>query len=278
MTKLYTNMAIQGSQIGLGCGCNRSAKHCVDTLGCPSDVCPNFIIKRHDTKPAFRVSVEDCDGALDLTDEDLILEVNMWAKGKLKAEISNTDTYFSLADNIGFEQAMVGDIIVMERVRTPEHMLVTGFDETNKLIQVQRSYNGTSASSWKKGTGLKIFRVMNSAADIETSFQDIIQTDGTVAEDQLVDSFLVYHWKAKDTCLPGCYWLEFKLLKMSSEEDVSMLLANTPSIIPSFTPSTLSAENFGCILGDGIEWARRFPSDSVGFLIRIEDTPTAELI
>ncbi len=143
-------MAVKGAQTGAPCGSceTQGSSGCVDKFGCPPDMCPDFVIKRHDTKPPFRVSVEDCDGALDLTDDTLVLEINMWARGKLKAAITNTDTFFALADNIGFCQAMVGDIIVMERVRSPEHMLVTGFDENNKLIRVQRGYNGTSAVAW----------------------------------------------------------------------------------------------------------------------------------
>ena len=38
---------------------------CPDKFGCPSDRCPDFIIKRQDTKPVFKTLVEDCNGALD---------------------------------------------------------------------------------------------------------------------------------------------------------------------------------------------------------------------
>ena len=246
---------------------------CNDKFGCPSGATPDFCIKRHDTKPPFRVSVEDCDGPLDLTDETLVLEANMWAEAKLKKDLDDSTDYFRLADDIGFEQVMVGDIIVFDRVRLPEHMLVKGFDETNKLIQVERGYNSTIISSWKKGTKIKIFRVLNGTAEIETVLTDITQLDGTVLEDQLKNTFLVYEWQANDTCLPGCFWLEFKLLKMS--EEISML-SDSVSITPSFTPSTLSADDFYCGIGDGVEWARRFPTDGA-FLIQITNSPTAEV-
>lgn len=267
-------MTIKGACVGIGCGSTSSG--CPDTFGCPPGVCPDFTIKRHDTKPAFKVALEDCDGVFDLTDETLAAEVNIWAKAKLKSAITASDTYFALADNIGFEQAMVGDIIVMDRVRLPEHMLVTGFDETNKFIQVQRAYNGTQASAWKKGTAMRIFRVMNAPAEIETVLDDVLQVDGTTATDQLVESYLVFEWDSETTCLPGCYWLEFKLLKMieSDEENLSMLAV---SVTPSFTPSTYSSATFGCTLGAGVEWVRRFPSEGEGFLIKIVDSPTAEL-
>lgn len=184
--------------------------------GCPPGRCPDLTIRRHDTRPPFRVNVEDCDGSIDL--EDLVLEANMWAKGRIKKAMSPTDTYFQLADNIGFEQVMIGDIVIMERARLPEHMLVTGFDEDNYLVRVLRGYNGTTPGTWKKGSSMRIFRVLNSPAQTELKYEDIEQTDGTILKNQLTDSFLVYEWQPQDTCLPGCYWLEFKLLKMKDRQ------------------------------------------------------------
>jgi hypothetical protein len=240
-------------------------------LGCPEGVVPAFCIKRHDTKPALKISVEDCDGVVDLTDESLVLEVNMWAKAKLKKTITAEENYLSFADGIGFNQVMQNDIIIIERTRSPEHMLVTGFDETNKLINVQRAYNGTQAQACNKGDSLRIFRLMDAPAQIESVFEDILQADGTSLSDQLVSTFMVYNWDANSTCLPGCYWLEFKLMKINN----STPLINSSSI--SFTPSSLTPEDFGCFSGLGVEWVRRFPSSSEGFLISIIDSPTQEL-
>jgi hypothetical protein len=200
------------------------------------------------------------------------LEVNIWANAKLTAAITTDDTYFAFADNIGFDQVMVGDVIVMDRVRLPEYMLVTAFDETNKLVQVQRGYHNTMISAWKKGTPFRIFKTMNATASIESIYEDIIQEDGTVKTHQLTQTYLVYEWLPKDTCTPGCFWLEFKLLQMAA---VSML--DSTSIIPSFTPSNLTPDDFGCGMGTGVEWVRRFPSDGEGFLIKIVDSPTMEL-
>jgi len=272
-------MALQGSQVGVSC--NSTSAGCTDKFGCPSDRAPDFQIKRHDTKPALKVAIEDCDGAFDLSDDNLVVEVNMWANAKLKSTITNTDTYFGLADNIGFEQTMVGDIIVMERVRSPEHMLVLGFDEQNKLIQVQRGYNGTQACGWKKGSKLKIFRLMDAPGEIEVIQGEVMQEDGTTLAD--LESFLVYEWTAESTCVPGCFWVEFTLLKLEDEVPVSMMSTSgsspsvTTSIVPSFTPSTLTPADFGCILGEGVEWARRFPVCGEGFLIKIANTCTSEL-
>jgi len=269
-------MTIQGAETGSAC--TSQSPNCVDKFGCPPTVCPDFSLKRHDTKPPFKVAVEDCDGPIDLTEDDLVLEINMWALAKLKKAITAEVTQFQLADNIGFEQVMVGDIIVMERVRRPEHMLVTAFDETNCYIQVQRAYSGTDASAWKKGTAMKIFRVMGGPAEIETFTQDLLQIDGTTEEDVATDTFLVYEWDANATCLPGCYWLEFKLLKM--EVGVLSLLSATAGDVSifSWTPSNLSSTDFGCTSGAGVEWVRRFPSNGEGFLIKITNTPTGELV
>jgi len=260
-------MFVQGSKTRLGCG--SSQNNCPSSDGCPKGVCPHFIIKRHDTKPAFKVSVDTCEGALDLSSEDLAVEVSIWTNSKLKKDIDNSINYFAFADNIGFEQTMVGDIIIMNRARNPEHMLVVAFDEENHLVQVQRGYNGTQATSWKKGTSFRIYRTINSPGEIEILLDDILQIDGSTEEDQIVESFLVYEWAPKDTCLSGCYWIEFKLLMLTQNEEVSMMSDSQVSIVPSFTPSTFTSSDFGCGLADGVDWIRRFPTDSDGFLIKV---------
>lgn len=353
-------MAIQyNNRISSGC---QSQRTCLSKDGCPPNRCPDFTIRRHDTRPPLKISVDDCDGPLDL--QGLVIEVNMWALAKLKSAITETDTYFSLADNIGFEQIMVGDIIAMDRARLPEYMLVTGFDETNKFVRVQRGYRSSTASAWPKGQAMKIFRVLNAPAEAELTYEDIQNVDGTTTEDVLSEAILSYEWQAEDTCLPGCYWLEFKVLKMidavfylpggvwsgeththtdgffytgtsnttssvklsydsvenkyripdniwtgeihlhsgayftgSSHDDGSVVLnrtgvpsdteisyddtgalslASNISITPSFTDEGLTPTDFLCILGEGVEWVRRFPVSGEGFLIKIENSPTTE--
>lgn len=246
-----------------------SSGACQDAFGCSGT--SDFFIKRHDTRPAFKVKVVECDGTpMDLT--GLILEASMWLKAKLKKDLFKEDTYFALADNIGFDQCKIGDIIVMDRVRAPEQMLITAFDENLKLIQVQRGYNGTIISNFRKGTALRIFRVLNAVASTEMDKEDVPQIDGTVSEDVLVESRLVYEWLGNDTCLPGCFFFEFKLLKMSDGGNMN-LSASFPST-PSFVSYT--AEEMGCDIGSGVEWVRRFPQDSEGYIIRVYDTPTSE--
>lgn len=254
----------------MGCTNNKSTG-CLDRLGCPPNQCPDFVIKRHDTRPFFKFDVEDCDGPIDLT--NLVCEASMWVKAKLKKSISVDDTYIGLADNIGFEQAQVGDVIVMSRARAPEQMLVTGFDENNKLIQVQRGYNGSLISVYNKGSELRMFRVLNSVATTEMVKEDIPQVDGTTKTNVITRSSLVYEWLSADTCLQGCYWFEFKLLSMMDSDIVMMGsdVISTPISFVSYTPSQT-----GCGIGEGVQWVQRYPTNGDGFLIKIVDSPTME--
>lgn len=217
--------------------CNDNRKDCPDRNGCPKGECPDFVIRRYDTKPDYRVLMEDCDGPMDLT--DLILEASMWANSKLKNSISETETAISLADNIGFDQINVGDILLVERARNPEKMVVLSFDEDNKIVNVDRAQDGSTAQAWKKGSSLKIIKFLDSPAKIEMVYEDVLDLDGTVKEDVLQESYFVYEWSEQDTSFAGCYYLEFKLIK---EEG----------------------------------WVRRFPVDKEGFIIKIVDTFTSE--
>jgi hypothetical protein len=342
--------------------CSSQSSSCLSKEGCPVGICPDFTIRRHDTRPSFRVQVEDCDGPLDL--QGLVIEASMWALARLKTAITVDDTYFRLADDIGFNQVMIGDIIIVDRIRSPEHMLVTGFDEENNFIRVQRAYHGTNASACKKGTMIRIFRIMGAPADSEISFQDVQEVDGTTTKDVLQGAYLVYEWQAEDVCLPGCYWFEFKVMKMIdvvwylpggywtgdvftndngffytglaltnssvrlsynqiedkyfipstswagdlhlhsdnsfytgiAHDEGSVILSKTGipsdddtpynedgivalsiSVIPSFTDISLTPTDYGCILGEGVEFVRRFPVEGEGFLVKITNSPTMEL-
>jgi len=230
---------------------------CPDEFGCIAGICPDFTIKRNDTMPAFRVSVEDENGPIDLT--DLVLEASMWAKAKLKKDITDSDTWLQFADNIGFQQGLVGDTIVLDRVRGPEHMRIIGFDEAGKRVEVERGVHGTTPSAWKKGTPLRIFRFISAPATTEMIIEDIQQVDGSTLCDQLIESFLVYNWTSNDTCVPGCFYLEFKLLSMDPNSIV----------VPSVTPI--------CFSGVGVAWVRRFPVCGDGFLIKICNSFTQEI-
>ena len=240
----------------------RTTGGCPDRFGCVDGVSPDFVIKRHDVVPAFIVSVSDCDGPLDLT--DCVVEASMWAKAKLKSSLAATDVSFSLADDIGFEQSLVGDVIVVSRVRSPEFMLVVGHDESSKTISVLRGYQGTTPAAYLKGTRLRLFRMLNSTGEPLVLTESVEQIDGTT-QSVVTDSQLVYNWKPSNTCLPGCYYFEFKLLKIS----------DVPVVIDDVVPSNFSV---ACSMGYAVEWVRRFPVDGDGFLIRIFDSPTSEAL
>ena len=257
------------STVGITTNVNSNA--CKDEFNCDG-TCPDFLIKRFDTQPNFKVAVSTCDGPLSLT--GLVLEASMWANAKFKKDVLAADTYFALSQNRGFQQALVGDIIVVDRVRHPEQMLIIGFDETLKLIQVQRGYNGTSSANYPKGTAIRIFRVLNAVAQTEMTFENQLQFDGSVLQNVLVKSELVYAWQVNDTCTPGCYDFEFKLLTMSSPPTpmVGSLGISLPSVpsFASFTPS-----QYGCIIGTGVSAVRRFPTEGA-FRIKVCDTATSE--
>jgi hypothetical protein len=53
-------------------------------------------------------------------------------------------------------------------------------------------------------------------------------------------------------------------LSILSHDDISNI---------SFTEG-LSSTDYGCVLGDGVEWIRKFPSDGEGFLIKVVDSAT----
>jgi hypothetical protein len=59
-------------------------------------------------------------------------------------------------------------------------------------------------------------------------------------------------------------------------EDFPMT-ALVASNIPSFTEEDLTPQDFGCILGEGVEWVKRYPTSGQGFLIKVEDSPTMEM-
>lgn len=250
----------------MSCAQNINCGGCLDLLGCPSGQCPDFIIRRHDVRPNFKVSLEDCDGPLDLT--DLVVEFSMWAKARLKVAITTTSSVLSFADRIGFNQAMIGDIIIMDRARSPEHMKVIGFDEDSYQVIVQRGVNGTSISNWKKGNALRIMKAFSNPAFSELLLQDVANLDGTTDKDQLTDSFVVYEWMPSDTCLAGCYWCEFKLLK---------LLINQIDVSSVNDVTITSSSDYGCKLGTGVEWVRRFPLGKEGYLVQVTESPTAEI-
>ncbi len=239
---------------------------CPDRFGCVKGICEDFKIRQHDTKPPLILSISDCDGFIDTTDS--VAEVSIFAKAKFKKNVLSTDTYFALANDVGFEQSLIGDIILTSRARNPEQMLITGYDEENRLIQVSRGYNGTTPANYKKNTCIKIFRTLNSIADLKMIYEDIEQIDGTTIN-ELTDSQIIYNWQPNDTCLQGCYWLEIKLLKMSTDE--AMNLSINDSIIPTFTSAVMD-----CTIGVGVESVRRFPVDKEAFLVKIIESSTAE--
>ena len=228
------------ADLGVGCG---SAPSDCNSGDCPG--VPDLCIKRHDTRPSFKISISDCDGVVDLSDENLALEASMWFKAKLKPALDASDTEIQFADNVGFDQVMVGDVIVTGKSRSPEKMLVSSVDESSKSVTVTRGHEDTMPQSWPRGNVLNIFRFVDQSANIESYYEDVTGVDGT-ATNELTDTMLVYNWQTPQTSMPGCYWIEFKLIMVSPET------------------------------GD-VEWTKRMPLAAEGFIVNIIDTPTSSV-
>ena len=223
--------------------------------------CADFTIKRHDTRPVFKVDITDCDAPIDLT--DLVVEVSMWTNSKLKTTLTTLTSTISFADNIGFEQINLDTIIQVGEGRAFERMLIQSIDEEAKTVSVLRGQMNTNVYNWKKGTSIKLLRFLNNPGIGELEYSNVEQLDGTVINNQLVRSTLIYEWLPGDTCMAGKYFLEFKLLSI-------LLTTPTP------TPSEATTVNYHCDLGTNVEWARRFPNNKAGFVIEVFDSPTAE--
>jgi hypothetical protein len=222
------------------------------------NLCPDFTIKRHDTRPVFKVDITDCDLPVDLT--GLVIEASMWLNTKLKAAITTSSLAIQFADNIGFEQINENTIIQIGDNRKFERMLIDYIDEDSKTIYVFRGQLDTNSYSFVKGSKVKLLRFINAPAQAELEYQDIENLDGTISKNTLVRSTLIYEWQSDDTCFWGKYFLEFKVMEVQ----------------PIKTPVVSNIPNYHCSLGAGVVWARRFPSDREGFLINIFDSPTAE--
>lgn len=223
----------------LGTNCQQNTCDNKQYSTCPEGISPILCLKRHDTRPSLKVSIEDCEGGLDLSDGDFALHVNMWFNTKLKHDIDDNQLEISFADNIGFYQVAENDLILIDHPRTPEYLLVKGFNETEKTIQVERSQNETFSGSWKKGSFLKVFRVFKEDAEVEQVYEDIIKEDGS-NNNELTDTIFVFNWTVNSTMLPGCFWIEYALSKVNLE-------------------------------ASSIEWTRKFPSNYEGFLVKINE-------
>lgn len=226
-------------KIGTGCG---ELSSCTDQYNCHSGVA-DFCMKRYDTAPSLKISVENYDECLDFSQDNYELKVNIWLKCKLKKSITATDTQLQLADNIGFDQIVENNVLIMNRSRNPEKMLVVGFDENEKKITVQRGYDSTTPQSWDKGNSITAFRIMDADAEIALILEDVTKEDGTIVKDEVVDTLFIYNWSEESTSLPGCYFLEFKLIE--------------------YEVGTLNVVS-----------TRKIPVQNEGLLIKIIDSPT----
>lgn len=188
---------------------------CGNRYGCggQSYSCPQFTIKQHDTRPSFKVDVTDCNAPIDLT--NLVIEASMWANAKLKCNLTAETTVIQFADNIGFQQINYDTIIQAGDGRLFERMLIDKINDVDNTVTVFRGQMDTLAVPWKRGTTVKLLRFLNNAALGELVYGNIDEPDGTIINDALLVSLLIYDWKPSDTCMAGMYFLEFKIMKMT---------------------------------------------------------------
>jgi hypothetical protein len=243
-------MACKDYSLTSNCDCPDSGcSPCTNIAGCVT-----FNIKQGDNKPDFKVQIEDCNGnPVDL--ENQIIEASMWFNSRLLKTITAQQNYIQLADLVGFQQLLVGNIIQIGTGRNFERVTVTGFDEVRRFVYVDRGTNGTAASAQLKGAALRCFKFLNSPAFGEMVFSDTLNSNsepGMTAYDlktnqnipstsglistsgpYLAASYLVYEWQVADTCLAGCFYFEFKILD--------------PVTVPTTTPPPDFGAGFYCI-------------------------------
>lgn len=177
----------------------------------------DFVIKRNSTQPSIRLKIYDCDmSPIDLTNKEIT--ANMWANAKLKKDISDTDIEILLADNIGINTVVPEDILLLKS--SSNHELVQVTEILDNIITVDRGYFDTTAINWKKGTNIKIIKIMNSSATYDMVREDVIKLNGTVEQNVLVESYLVYNWFLDDTRVPGEYYFEFKVLEKDENDEI----------------------------------------------------------
>jgi hypothetical protein len=248
---------LSSSLTSTSCGCNTGIAEM-----------PIHVVKQHSTYPSFKVDVTDCNGEpYDL--KDLIVEAAMWTTAKFKKAITTSDDYIQFADNVGFDSVGTSSILHVSTGRDFERMTIVGFDDVNKVIQVNRGACSTTVRPWAKGTSVKILRFLNSPSSSELVYYDRENIDGTTTKNVLQKSTLIYDWKPEDVCFVGKYYFEFKVLKMN-------LLTNLSEFDSPISITPISDSNYHCNLGIGVEWARRFPNDKEGFVIEVTASPTAE--
>lgn len=177
----------------------------------------DFVIKRNSTQPSIRLKIYDCDmSPVDLTNKEIT--VNMWSNAKLKKDIQDTDTEIFFADNVGLTTVIPDDILLLKN--TSDHELIQVSEIIDNTIMVERGYFDTTPLNWKKGTNIKIIKIMNSSATYDLVREDVIKLNGTVEQNVLVESYLVYNWFVDDTRVPGEYYFEFKVVEKNVDGEI----------------------------------------------------------
>ena len=135
---------------------------------------------------------------------------------------------------------------------------------------------------------LEVFKVIFPAAPLWV--QILVVFPLSFASHFFIDasSIITYHPPKSDW--KDWFWVSYHLLVYAGTIIVAVFffmefwwtmiaatLVDLSLITPSFTEADLTPYYFGCILGEGVEWVRRFPISGEGFLIKIEHSPSVEI-
>jgi hypothetical protein len=174
----------------------------------------DYIIKKNDTRPYVKYSMQDCED-IDLSEDDLFISVNMWANSNIKNKLSETDDYLELKNNYNLETIKVDDYILIKKFGSSEHFQVTSISDTK--VYIQRGQLNSVAQSWARGSEIKIIKLYEVEAEKEIEYNTTLNIKGeeeTVASSQN----LLYKWSEGDTSSSGMFFLEFKVSKVDGEE------------------------------------------------------------
>lgn len=177
----------------------------------------DLIIKRNSTQPSVRYKIYDCDRSpIDLNGKEIT--ASMWSNARLKKDIDETDFEIVFLDNKGLLTVVPDDILLFKSSSNHELMQVSSI--VNNTIMVTRGYFDTTPNIWKKGSSVKIIKIMNSSATYDLVKEDVMKLNGTVEKNVLVESYLVYNWFIDDTRVPGEYYFEFKVIEKNEEDEI----------------------------------------------------------
>lgn len=194
----------------------------------------DYLIKKSDTFPPISYIIPDCEG-INLDQDNLVVEVNMWANSNLANSLSQTDTNIKFKKNYNITCVEVNNYILLKKYNSFEYLKVISVN--HDTIEVTRGELGSAIRAWEKGNQLKIIKLFGIEGEKKILYNNYINLKGE-SENTVSGQELIYNWAEEDTSNPGEYFLEFKLIKKNNNL---------------------------------IEWTKKFPSEKDGIRLQIVD-------